>query len=208
MGSQELMKIPGITTHWAPDGVGLPDDDTPPYRPSAADRVDWYVPDDKGVDGGPSHAEPESKPEPRQPHVDPLRNPDEQDPAAKQSRPSPPPLQISAASTVAPPSTVAAAPTSPSSPVLEQAIPTPLLPADEIDPRYPHLRKRIIPIYRGRTLREDLSGETPSYVDDAAVFAGRIVKESETEHTLFERFSRYGQIVSQLLRVRDSVSKS
>lgn len=70
------------------------------------------------------------------------------------------------------------------------------LPADIIDPRYPHLRKRIIPMYRGRTLREDLSEENPRFFDDAAVFVGRLVKEQETEESLFRRFSRYGQVVS------------
>lgn len=67
---------------------------------------------------------------------------------------------------------------------------------------YPQLRKQVIPTYRGRTLREDLTGETPRFFDDAAVFAGRIVKEMETEQTLYQRFSRYGQIVSQLVGCR------
>jgi hypothetical protein len=69
---------------------------------------------------------------------------------------------------------------------------------DIMDPRYPHLRKCVIPTYRGRTLREDLSEDTPRYFDDAAVFAGRLVKELETEQSLYHRFSRYGQIVSWL----------
>jgi hypothetical protein len=79
--------------------------------------------------------------------------------------------------------------TAPSPPALAQA------PLDFIDPRYPHLRRRLVPTYRGRTLREDVQEETTRFFDDAAVFVGRLVKEVETEQTLFERFSRYGEIV-------------
>lgn len=79
-------------------------------------------------------------------------------------------------------------------PPLPTQVQTP--PQHAIDPRYPHLRKVIVPTYRGRTLREDLSEDTPRYFDDAAVFAGRLVKEMETEQSLHHRFSRYGQIAS------------
>lgn len=70
---------------------------------------------------------------------------------------------------------------------------------ENFDPRYPHLRLLLIPTYRGRTLRADQSDDGPRFYDDAAVFVGRLVKGQETEQSLFERFSRYGQIVSSLL---------
>lgn len=65
-----------------------------------------------------------------------------------------------------------------------------------LDSRYPHLRKVLIPTYRGRTLREDLAEDRPRWFDDAAVFVGRLVKGQETEISLFNRFSQYGQMVS------------
>lgn len=34
------------------------------------------------------------------------------------------------------------------------------------------------------------------YIDQSAVFVGRLVKEVETEQSLLERFSQYGPVVS------------
>lgn len=36
------------------------------------------------------------------------------------------------------------------------------------------------------------------YIDEAAVFVGRLVKEKETEATLLQRFQKYGNVVSTL----------
>jgi hypothetical protein len=64
------------------------------------------------------------------------------------------------------------------------------------DPQYPGLIKRVIPTYKGRSLREDSSTGETKYYDECAVFVGRLVKGQETELTLLRRFARYGDIVS------------
>lgn len=64
------------------------------------------------------------------------------------------------------------------------------------DPTYPHLRRFLVHTYRGRTLREDMTTGEPRYFDDSAIFVGKLVKQHETVQTLFERFARYGNIVS------------
>lgn len=58
------------------------------------------------------------------------------------------------------------------------------------------LAKRLVPTYKGRTLREDNTEDIPKFFDDAAVFVSQLVKAQESEITLFQRFSRYGQVVS------------
>ncbi|KAL7423191.1 hypothetical protein Q5752_002491 [Cryptotrichosporon argae] len=62
------------------------------------------------------------------------------------------------------------------------------------DPRYPHLRKAVIHTYKGRILREDTSAGVIRYIDDSAVFVGRLVKGQETTSTLLQRFGRYGRV--------------
>ena len=57
------------------------------------------------------------------------------------------------------------------------------------------LRRALVPTYKGRVLREDMSTGEARYIDDAAVFVGRLIKAAETRETLFRRFERYGKIV-------------
>lgn len=45
-------------------------------------------------------------------------------------------------------------------------------------------------------MREEVEDGVSRYIDDAAVFVGRLVKTQETQLTLFKRFERYGKIVS------------
>ena len=67
----------------------------------------------------------------------------------------------------------------------------------DISPIHPYLRRAVLSVYRGRALKEESSssGER-KYVDEAAVFVGRLVKTAETKESLLERFERYGKIVS------------
>jgi hypothetical protein len=67
---------------------------------------------------------------------------------------------------------------------------------DSSDPHYPGLIKRVIPTYKGRSLREETSTGDTKYYDECAVFVGRLAKGQETELTLWRRFARYGDIVS------------
>lgn len=75
-------------------------------------------------------------------------------------------------------------------------VPIPVLPVEEVDPRYPHLRRRLLPTYRGRPLRHETVGGVDRFVDDLGIFVNKLVKEKETEATIFRRFSKYGHIVS------------
>lgn len=77
-----------------------------------------------------------------------------------------------------------------------KSLAVPVVPVDEFDPRYPHLRRRFLPTYRGRPLRHEAVNGVPRFVDDLGVFVGKLVKEKETEETIFRRFSKYGRIVS------------
>ncbi|WWC88819.1 uncharacterized protein L201_003732 [Kwoniella dendrophila CBS 6074] len=61
-------------------------------------------------------------------------------------------------------------------------------------PNHPHLRRMIIHTYKGRPLVEDTSSGQPKYVDDRAIFVGKLVKHAETGATLLKRFERYGRI--------------
>ncbi|OCF31312.1 hypothetical protein I316_07098 [Kwoniella heveanensis BCC8398] len=63
-------------------------------------------------------------------------------------------------------------------------------------PTHPLLRRQLIHTYRGRVLVEDLSSGEPKYIDERAVFVGRLVKGSETSATLLKRFEKYGRICS------------
>jgi len=60
---------------------------------------------------------------------------------------------------------------------------------------FPHLERKVVLTYRGRVLREEVVDGQPRYIDDAAIFVGRLVKEQETSLTLLKRFERYGKIV-------------
>jgi hypothetical protein len=60
---------------------------------------------------------------------------------------------------------------------------------------YPGLTKTLVPTYRGRLLKEELvDGASSRFIDESAIFVGRLVKETETVHTLFSRFAKYGMI--------------
>jgi hypothetical protein len=62
---------------------------------------------------------------------------------------------------------------------------------------FPHLQRSVVLTYRGRIIRqEDHQDGQPRYIDDAAIFVGRLVKEQENTMSLLKRFERYGKIVS------------
>ncbi len=61
---------------------------------------------------------------------------------------------------------------------------------------HPFLRRALVPIYKGRALKEDTSTGEVRYIDESAIFIGRLVKTLETKETLLRRFERYGKIVS------------
>ncbi|WVR06231.1 hypothetical protein IAU60_003261 [Kwoniella sp. DSM 27419] len=56
------------------------------------------------------------------------------------------------------------------------------------------LQRKVCHMYRGRVVKEDLSGITPQYVDEAAIHVRGLVKEKETYGTLLRRFGRHGKI--------------
>ncbi|GMK57379.1 hypothetical protein CspeluHIS016_0402130 [Cutaneotrichosporon spelunceum] len=58
------------------------------------------------------------------------------------------------------------------------------------------LIRKLVPMYRGRQLREEIDGGESRFVDDAAIFVGHLVKEKETQLTLLKRFERYGRITA------------
>ncbi|BEJ17110.1 hypothetical protein CspHIS471_0605110 [Cutaneotrichosporon sp. HIS471] len=60
----------------------------------------------------------------------------------------------------------------------------------------PGLVRKLVPMYRGRLLREEIINGQSRFVDDAAIFVGRITKEQETQLTLLKRFERYGRIAA------------
>lgn len=61
---------------------------------------------------------------------------------------------------------------------------------------HPHLRRQLVLMHRGRLLREEFIEGQPRYIDDAAIFVSRLVRDSETIHTLHRRFAAYGAIVT------------
>ena len=60
----------------------------------------------------------------------------------------------------------------------------------------------MLPIYKGRALKEITSDGEVRYIDEAAIFVGRLVKTAETKDTLLRRFQLYGKIVSTLTYLR------
>lgn len=69
----------------------------------------------------------------------------------------------------------------------------------DLPSEYPHLRKLLAPTYRGRLLTEEKLGDGEvRYTDQSAVFVGRVVKEQESDASLFQRFAKYGPIVRDL----------
>lgn len=80
----------------------------------------------------------------------------------------------------------------------------PLKPAPQLphvdDHQYPHLVPQVMLTYRGRLIREEVVDGQPRYIDDAAIFVGRLVKEQENTMSLLSRFERYGKIVRQSVR--------
>ena len=73
---------------------------------------------------------------------------------------------------------------------------SPELQTRDLPSECPHLRKSLAPTYRGRLLKIEVVDGVKRYVDESSVFIGRLVKEIETEVTLFERFGQYGPVVS------------
>lgn len=65
-----------------------------------------------------------------------------------------------------------------------------------MESNHPGLVRTLVLTYRGRQLREEIKDGASRYIDDAAIFVGRLVKGRETEFTLLKRFERYGNIVS------------
>ncbi|KAK8858458.1 hypothetical protein IAR55_002685 [Kwoniella newhampshirensis] len=92
------------------------------------------------------------------------------------------------------------------SPLIEPKIENPLSPArntptvqenrpeEEASPTHPHLHRAVIHTYRGRILKEDTSSKAPRYIDDSAIFVGRLNKQLESQFTLLRRFEKYGVI--------------
>ena len=98
--------------------------------------------------------------------------------------------------TISPGSEEQVPPSQASAGVEEESVPgTPTTPP----PHHPLLRKALVPLYKGRALTEDSSSGENRFIDNAAIFVGRLVKTLETKNSLFGRFERYGKIVSDQL---------
>ncbi|KIR29719.1 hypothetical protein I309_01204 [Cryptococcus deuterogattii LA55] len=61
-------------------------------------------------------------------------------------------------------------------------------------PTHPHLRRALLHTYRGRPLIEDTSTGETKFLDESAIFVGRLNKRMETYATLYKRFEKYGKI--------------
>ncbi|OXG50230.1 hypothetical protein J010_03002 [Cryptococcus neoformans] len=59
---------------------------------------------------------------------------------------------------------------------------------------HPHLRRTLMHTYRGRPLIEDNSTGETKFLDESAIFVGRLNKRMETYATLYKRFQKYGKI--------------
>lgn len=68
-------------------------------------------------------------------------------------------------------------------------------------PTHPHLRRTLLHTYRGRPLIEDNSTGETKFLDESAIFVGRLNKRMETYATLYKRFEKYGKIVSDQYKV-------
>lgn len=78
--------------------------------------------------------------------------------------------------------------------------PAPISPlsARSLPSEYAGLTKTLAPTYKGRLLKEERSDGGSRFVDECAIFVGRLVKGVETEFTLLDRFAKYGRIVCHL----------
>ncbi|OCF62343.1 hypothetical protein L486_02011 [Kwoniella mangroviensis CBS 10435] len=77
---------------------------------------------------------------------------------------------------------------------LSQPIPQYAYPPSGYSPNHPNLRRTILHTYKGRPLIHDMSSDEERFIDERAIFVGRLVKQVETSATLLKRFSRYGTI--------------
>jgi hypothetical protein len=86
--------------------------------------------------------------------------------------------------------------------VVDPNEPAPISPlsARSLPSEYAGLTKTLAPTYKGRVLKEERSDGGSRFVDECAIFVGRLVKGVETEFTLLDRFAKYGRIVSHLRR--------
>lgn len=82
--------------------------------------------------------------------------------------------------------------------------PAPISPlsARSLPSEYAGLTKTLVPTYRGRLLTEERGDRGSRFIDECAVFVGRLVKGVETQLTLHERFAKYGRIVCYLTHLR------
>jgi hypothetical protein len=80
-----------------------------------------------------------------------------------------------------------------------EAPPISPLSARSLPSEYAGLTKTLAPTYRGRLLKEERVDGGSRFVDECAVFVGRLVKGEETQSTLYQRFAKYGRIVCYLL---------
>ena len=81
--------------------------------------------------------------------------------------------------------------------VVDRNEPAPISPlsARSLPSEYAGLTKTLAPTYKGRLLKEERSEGGSRFVDECAIFVGRLVKGVETEFTLLDRFAKYGRIV-------------
>nr|XP_018262528.1 uncharacterized protein I303_05545 [Kwoniella dejecticola CBS 10117]OBR84686.1 hypothetical protein I303_05545 [Kwoniella dejecticola CBS 10117] len=64
--------------------------------------------------------------------------------------------------------------------------------AEGYSPTHPQLRRSIVHTYKGRSLVQNPS--TGAFIDQSAVFVGRLNRNAEKPNTLLRRFERYGRI--------------
>ncbi|WWD04716.1 hypothetical protein V865_002787 [Kwoniella europaea PYCC6329] len=77
---------------------------------------------------------------------------------------------------------------------LSQPIPQYAYPPSGYSPNHPNLRRTILHTYKGRPLIQDMSSDEERFIDERAIFVGRLVKHVETSATLLKRFNKYGTV--------------
>ncbi|WVW84507.1 hypothetical protein I302_106541 [Kwoniella bestiolae CBS 10118] len=171
----ELQKIPGFFVRWADEGDGYYPIEGPNIAPSVfTEPVTPITRVRNEVEGRPSAAN-------RQKEIDVFESATGD--AIANSLPTPVIIQ---------PPVSEVPPVTP----INQPVPQYAYPPSGYSPTHPSLRRTFLHTYKGRPLVQDVLSMEERYIDERAIFVGRLVKNAETSATLLTRFGRYGNISS------------
>ncbi|WVF69314.1 hypothetical protein IAT40_004090 [Kwoniella sp. CBS 6097] len=179
----ELQQLPGFFVRWADETDGYYPNDGPEVAP-------WTTQDEPATPVSPVtrlHNQMEGRPSRPSRHNGPTSRIASDIPANPHatSQPSPPRTYTN---------DLPAA----QAPAIEMSTPFPAIVQPQAQlgysPNHPLLRRGLIYTYRGRVLIEDMSTGEPRYIDERAIFVGRLDKGRETASTLLKRFEKYGKV--------------